>query len=88
MGWAETAPMALRARPFMVDRAQRADSAEKSPWKGRSARLRRSARRMEGDRASVSAEEEALERLMSRGGEGHHTAEPEPEGTDGRRRMG
>ena len=64
------------------------NSAEKSPWKGRSARLRRSARRMEGDRASASAEEEALERLMSRGGEGHHTAEPEPEGTDGRRRMG
>lgn len=46
------------------------EAAEKSPWKGRSARLRRSARRMKGDRASVSAEEEALERLMSRGGEG------------------
>lgn len=46
------------------------EAAEKSPWKGRSARLRRSARRMKGDRASVSAEEEALERLMGRGGEG------------------
>lgn len=43
---------------------------------------------MEGDRASVSAKEEAQERLTSRGGEGHHTAEPEPGGTDRRRRMG
>ena len=29
--WAETAPTVLRTRPFMVDRAQRVGSAEKSP---------------------------------------------------------